>query len=138
MNPDRISQFLDRIAFKPKWQIAFRSFSDSLRLLHLRLYNRDARTVELMELQLNYRVELLLEEERICLEQHEKGVVVSKDVRVPKNLFDMSLDEIISDVEWEPTMMERPPAPRLFNSFYIYISIIKDYLTEVWNKSPVV
>ena len=57
-----------------------------------------------MELQLKHRVELLLEEERICLELHEKGVVVSKDASVPKNLFDMSLDEIISDVE--PTMME--------------------------------
>ena len=30
--------------------------------------------MELMELQLKHRVELLLEEERICLEQHEKDL----------------------------------------------------------------
>ena len=40
----------------------------------------------------------------------QKGVVVSKDAPVPnetaKDLFHMSLEEIISDIEWEPTVME--------------------------------
>ena len=62
LNPESISQFLDRLASKPKWQIAFCGLYDNLRLLHLRLYNRDARTVKLMELQLEHRVEFLLEE----------------------------------------------------------------------------
>ena len=59
MNPERISQFLDRLASEPKWQITFRGIYDSLRLVHLRLYNKDAKTVELMELQLKHRVEFL-------------------------------------------------------------------------------
>ena len=36
----------------------------------------------------------------------QKGVVVSETAPVAKNLFDMSLDEILSDVEWEPTVVE--------------------------------
>ena len=36
----------------------------------------------------------------------QKGVVASKTAPVAKDLFDMSLDEIISDIEWEPTIME--------------------------------
>ena len=68
LNPERISQFLDRLPSEPKWQIAFQGIYNSLRLLHLMLNNKDARTVELMELQLKHRVEFLLEEERICLE----------------------------------------------------------------------
>ena len=59
LNPERISQFLDRLASEPKWQITFRGIYDSLRLVHLRLYNKDAKTVELMELQLKHRVEFL-------------------------------------------------------------------------------
>ena len=51
LNPERISQFLDRLADEPKWQILFCGIYDSLRLLFLRLYNR---TVELMELQLKH------------------------------------------------------------------------------------
>ena len=37
---------------------------------------------------------------------NQKGVVVLKTAPVAKNLFDMSLDEILSDVEWEPTIVE--------------------------------
>ena len=59
LNPEKISQLLERLESEPKWQMAFRSLYDSL---HLRLYNKDSRTVELMELQLNYRVE------QLCLE----------------------------------------------------------------------
>ena len=36
----------------------------------------------------------------------QKGVVVSETAMVAENLFDMSLDEILSDVEWEPTLEE--------------------------------
>ena len=195
LNPEQISQFLDRLAAEPKLQISLCKIYDSLCLLFLRLYNKEKRTLELMELQLKHRVELLLEEERICLEQHEKdlavrrsrvfylgsvkvepefaectqwrsklpslpkwpsrrkankkrsrassrdgptpkrkcsmrskvgniftsgttaslfreafpnqkGVVVSKTEPVAENLFDMSLDKILSDVEWEPTIVE--------------------------------
>ena len=49
-----------------------------MRLLYLRLVNEEARTVELMELQLKHRVELMLAEERLCLEQHEKELAVRK------------------------------------------------------------
>ena len=35
-----------------------------------------------------------------------EGVVVSKTAPVVENLFDMSLDEILSDVEWELTVQE--------------------------------
>ena len=56
LNPERISQFLDRLASEPKWQIAFQGIYNSLRLLHLMLNNKDARTVEL---QLKHRVEFL-------------------------------------------------------------------------------
>ena len=37
---------------------------------------------------------------------NQKEVVVSKTAPVAENLFYMSLDEIISDVEWEPTVVE--------------------------------
>ena len=36
----------------------------------------------------------------------QKGVVVSETAPVSENLFNMSLDEILSDVEWEPTVVE--------------------------------
>ena len=78
MNPEKISSFLDRLAADPKWQISFCGVYDSLRLLYLRLFNEEARTVELMELQLKHRVELLLAEERLCLERHEKEIAVRK------------------------------------------------------------
>ena len=37
---------------------------------------------------------------------NQQGVVVSETAPVPKNLFDMSLEEILSDVEWESTVVE--------------------------------
>ena len=49
-NPEKISLFLDRMASDPQWQISFRGLYDSLRLLYLRLFNEEARTVEIMEL----------------------------------------------------------------------------------------
>ena len=74
LNLEKISSFLD--ATDPKWQISFRGVYDSLRLLYLRLFNEEARTVELMELQLKHRVEILLAEERLCLERHEKELAM--------------------------------------------------------------
>ena len=76
LNPEKISLFLDRMATDPKWQIDFRGVYDSLRLLYLRLFNEEARTVEMMELQLKHRIELMLAEERICLERHEQELAV--------------------------------------------------------------
>ena len=70
--------FLDRLATDPKWQISFRGLYDSLRLLYLRLFTEEARVVELMELQLKHRVELMLAEERICLERHKQELAVRK------------------------------------------------------------
>ena len=78
MNPEKISLFLDRMATDPKWQISFRGVYDSLRLLYLRLFNEEARTVEMMELQLKHRIELMLAEERICLERHEQELAVHR------------------------------------------------------------
>ena len=37
---------------------------------------------------------------------NQKEVVVSKTAPVPKDLFDLSLEEILSDVEWEPTIVK--------------------------------
>ena len=71
LNPEKISSFLDRLAADPKWQISFRGVYDSLQLLYLRLFNEEVRMVELMELQLKHRVELLLAEEKLCQERHE-------------------------------------------------------------------
>ena len=70
LNLEKISSFLDRLATDPKCQISFRGVYDSLRQLYLRLFKKEARTVELMELQLKHRVELLLTEESHCLERH--------------------------------------------------------------------
>ena len=64
------------MATDPKWQISFRGLYDSLRLLYIRVFNEDARTVEIMELQLTHRIELMLTEERICLERHEQELAV--------------------------------------------------------------
>ena len=66
------------MATDPKWQISFRGMYDSLRLLYLRLFNEEARTVELMELQLKHMIELMLAEERICLERHEQELAVRR------------------------------------------------------------
>ena len=76
LKPEKIYLFLDRMATDPSWQIAFRGLYDSLRLLYLRLFNEEARTVEMMELQLTQRIELMLAEERICLERHEEELAV--------------------------------------------------------------
>ena len=76
LNPEKISLFLDRIATDRTWQIAFRGVYNSLRLLYLRLFNEEARTVEMMEVQLTHRIELMLAEERIYLERHEQELAV--------------------------------------------------------------
>ena len=60
LNLKKILSFLDRLDTDPKWQILFRGLYDSLRLLYLRLFNEEARVVELMEHQLKHRVELML------------------------------------------------------------------------------
>ena len=78
LKPDKIALFLDRMVTDPKWQITFRGLYDSLRLLYLRLFNEEAWTVEIMELQLTHRIELMLAEERICLERHEQELAVRK------------------------------------------------------------
>ena len=52
---------------EPGWQIAFRGLYDCLRLLYLRLFNEEARTVEMMESQFTHRIEMMLAEERVCL-----------------------------------------------------------------------
>ena len=52
----------------------------SLRLLYLRLFNKEARTVGLMELQFKHRMEQLLSEERICLERHKKELAVGRSL----------------------------------------------------------
>ena len=36
----------------------------------------------------------------------QKAIVVSETAMLAENLFDMSLDEILSDVEWESTVEE--------------------------------
>ena len=62
----------------PKWQIAFRGVYNSLCLLYLRLFNEEARTAEMMELQLTHQIELMLAEERICLERYEQELAVRR------------------------------------------------------------
>ena len=64
------------MATDPASQVAFRGVYDSLCLLYLRLFNEEARNVEMMELQLSHRIELMLAEERICLERHEQELAV--------------------------------------------------------------
>ena len=76
LNPEKISLFLDRMATDLLWQIAFRGVYNSLLLLYLRLFNEEARTVEMMEVQLTHRIELMLAEERIYLERHEQELAV--------------------------------------------------------------
>ena len=52
---------------------------------------------------------LLLGRQLLLLENHfpnQKGVVVSETAPVAENPFDMSLEEILPDVEWEPTVEE--------------------------------
>ena len=78
LNLEKISFFLDQLTADPKWQISFRGVYDSLRLLYLRLFNEEVGTVEMMELQLKHRVELLLAEERLCLERHQKELAMRK------------------------------------------------------------
>ena len=77
-NPEKISLLIDRLATDPKWQISFRGLYDSLRLLYLRIFNKEARVVEMMELQLMHRIEIMLVEERVCLERHEQELAVRK------------------------------------------------------------
>ena len=46
--PEKISHFLVRMATDPGWQISFRGLYDCLRLLYLRLFNEEARIIEMM------------------------------------------------------------------------------------------
>ena len=78
----------------------------SLRLLYLRLFNEEARVVELMELQLKHRVELLLAEERICLERHEQELAVRK-ARV------LYLESVTADSEFKERTQWRNKMPSL-------------------------
>ena len=74
--PEKISQFLDRMATDPGWQIAFRGLYDCLRLLYLRLFNKEARIIEMMESQFTHRIEMMLAKERVCLERHKEELAV--------------------------------------------------------------
>ena len=76
LKPEKIYLFLDRMATDPSWQIAFRGLYDSLPLPYLRLFDEEARTVEMMELQLTQRIELMLAEERTCLDRHEQKLAM--------------------------------------------------------------
>ena len=108
LNPEKISQFLDWLAAEPMWQISFRGIYDSLRLLFLRLFNKETRTVELMKLQLKHRVELLLKEERVCLERHQKELAVRRS-RI------LYLESVTAEPEFaEPTQWRSklPPLPK--------------------------
>ena len=90
------------------WQISFRGIYDSLRLLFLRLFNKETRTVELMKLQLKHRVELLLKEERVCLERHQKELAVRRS-RI------LYLESVTAEPEFaEPTQWRSklPPLPK--------------------------
>ena len=104
--PEKISSFLARLGTDPKWQILFSGVYDSLRLLYLRLFNEEARTVELMELQLKHRVELLLAEERLCLERHQKALAVRKS-RV------LYLESVNADSEFTEQTQWRSKMPSL-------------------------
>ena len=106
LNPEKISSFLDQLAANPKWQISFRGVYNNLQLLYLRLFNEEARTVELMELQLKYRVELLVAEERLCLEKHEKELAVRKS-RV------LYLESVTADSEFAERTQCRSKLPSL-------------------------
>ena len=76
--------------------------------MYLRLFNEEARTVELMELQLKYWVEILLAEERLCLEQHEKELAVRKS-RV-LYLESVTVDsEFAEHTQWQSKL---PPLPK--------------------------
>ena len=108
LNPEKISSFLDRLAIDPKWQMSFCGLFDSLRLLFLRLFNVKARTVALMELQLKYRVELLLAEERLCLERHEKELAVRKS-RVLYLESVTAESEFAERTQWRSKL---PPLPK--------------------------
>ena len=55
--------------------------------------------MELMELQLKHRVELLLEEERICLERHEKELAVHRS-RVLYLETVMAEPEFVESTQW--------------------------------------
>ena len=74
--PEKISLFLVRMATDPGWQIAFRGLYDCLRLLYLRLFNEEARVIEMMESQFTHRIEMMLVEERVCLERHKEELAV--------------------------------------------------------------
>ena len=76
LNPEKIAPFLDRMSTEPGWQIAFRGLYDCLRLLYLRLFNEEARTIEMMESQFTHRIEMMLSEERVCLERHKEELSV--------------------------------------------------------------
>ena len=49
---------------------------DCLRLLYLRLFNEEERTIEMMESQFTHRIEMMLSEERVCLERHKEELSV--------------------------------------------------------------
>ena len=97
---------MDRLATDPKWQISFREVYDSLRLLYLRLFNEEARNVELMEVQLKHRIELLLAKERLCLERHKKEL----DVRKSRVLY---LESVTADSEFTELTQWRSKLPTL-------------------------
>ena len=74
------------------------------------LFNEEARTVELMELQLKHRVELLLAEERLCLERHEKELAVRKS-RV-LYLESVTVDsEFAEHTQWRSKLPSLPKWP---------------------------
>ena len=73
-------------------------------MLYLRLFNRDARTVTMMEKQLNTRIEILLEEERSYLERVEKEVAVRKS-----RVLYLADSEFTEQTLWRDKLPPPPP-----------------------------
>ena len=93
LNPEKISLFLNRLAAEPKWPSQRKSNKKRPRA------SRRSNVAGIF----TYGTTAALIRESF---PSQKGVVVLETAPVAENLFDMSLDEILSDVEWEPTVVE--------------------------------
>ena len=78
LNPEKIEQFFNRMILDLFFRNYYFGLYDSLRLLHLRIFDRPAIVVSEAEKKWSSKIDNVLEEERKALERCEEEIIIRR------------------------------------------------------------
>ena len=76
VNPEKISEFLNRMKTDSRFRGYYHSVYDAVRLLHKRIFDEPSEVIEESEKHWSSKLEIALEEERCSLERCQLEIVV--------------------------------------------------------------